>query len=304
MPKVSVVIATYNRARLLKNTLHSIFAQTYKNIEVCVVDDASNDETSKIIDAYAVSHPIQFVRLPQNKGSSNARNIGLEKASGDFIMVWDSDDILYESAIERVMDVFSKYPELQTVSALAYESVSVTKDQSMDTGIVTKADILTKHLPNNTKIRVSRRECFEGVRYQSYNLDFMVNGYLIEKGPWYHIREYLGTITITSDSNSLTLLRKKVSQFKSMHRAPFLYAYLEHFYRDYMSYSPSRYFEYATSASAGLIMSHEFTKAKELLQKAGKVKKNFKWIAYTALSFIPGGAFILKTLYKIANFIG
>ncbi|HBG27355.1 MAG: hypothetical protein A2Y10_18810 [Planctomycetes bacterium GWF2_41_51] len=99
MPTVSVCIPTYNREHLLKETLDSVFAQTYKDFEVVIVDDGSTDGTKQMLEksGYNVRYHWQ-----ENMGDAAARNKLIELAQGKYISFLDSDDILYPDALERM----------------------------------------------------------------------------------------------------------------------------------------------------------------------------------------------------------
>ena len=92
---VSVIIPCYNSDNYLANTLNSVLNQNYKNIEIILIDDGSIDETSKIIESF--KNKDKRIRIFQQKhqGVSAARNLGINKAKGEFITFLDSDD-LYE----------------------------------------------------------------------------------------------------------------------------------------------------------------------------------------------------------------
>ncbi|MDO4563525.1 MAG: glycosyltransferase family 2 protein [Clostridia bacterium] len=100
MSKVSVIIPAYNCAEYVRKTVDSILAQTYKDVEVIVVNDGSQDETQSILESYG--HQIHLINK-QNGGVSSARNAGLDAASGDYIMFLDSDDYLDFDCIERAI---------------------------------------------------------------------------------------------------------------------------------------------------------------------------------------------------------
>jgi len=97
---VSVVIPTYNRAKTIRRAIESVLCQTYQNLEVIVVDDASEDETKKIVDNIQ-DNRIQYVLLEQNHGACYARNVGINRASGEYIGFLDSDDAWMEKKLER-----------------------------------------------------------------------------------------------------------------------------------------------------------------------------------------------------------
>ncbi|MHC4535460.1 MAG: glycosyltransferase family 2 protein [Planctomycetota bacterium] len=98
--KVSICIPTYNRKDFLKETLDSVFAQTYQDFEVVIVDDGSTDGTEQMIkDA---GYPLRYY-WQENKGEVVTRNKLIELAQGRYISFIDSDDILMPDAIERMI---------------------------------------------------------------------------------------------------------------------------------------------------------------------------------------------------------
>ena len=100
-PLVSVIITTYNRVKLLEKTLDSVRNQTYKNLEIIVVSDASNDGTDKYIQNIIDSR-IKYFKLEQNSGlPAVTRNFGLKYSLGEFIAFCDDDDIWVNKKIEE-----------------------------------------------------------------------------------------------------------------------------------------------------------------------------------------------------------
>ncbi|MGB8225840.1 MAG: glycosyltransferase, partial [Sedimentisphaerales bacterium] len=99
MPNISVCIPTYNREYLLKETLDSVFAQTYKDFEIVIVDDGSTDGTKEMLErnGYNVRYFWQA-----NQGDAAARNKLIELAEGKYISFLDSDDLLYPDALEQM----------------------------------------------------------------------------------------------------------------------------------------------------------------------------------------------------------
>ena len=92
--KISVIIPTYNVERYLSTCIEGITNQSYKNIEIILVDDGSNDTSGEICDRYAQKDDRILVIHKKNGGLSDARNVGIKKASGEYIVFVDSDDFL------------------------------------------------------------------------------------------------------------------------------------------------------------------------------------------------------------------
>ena len=106
-PKHSIIVPAYNTGEAIRRCIDSIVAQTYDNWELIIVDDGSRDATPAIIDEYATKDKrIHTVHI-SNGGVSNARNVGIEHAKGEYVMFVDSDDWIepdYLQQVERYMD--------------------------------------------------------------------------------------------------------------------------------------------------------------------------------------------------------
>lgn len=108
-PLVSIVIPIYNVEKYLRECLDSILAQTYKNLEIILIDDGSFDDSGRIADEYAKKDKrIKFVRK-QNEGASKTKNLGIKNATGKFITFIDADDYVREDFIENLVNDMTKY---------------------------------------------------------------------------------------------------------------------------------------------------------------------------------------------------
>ncbi len=105
----SIIIPTYNRAHFIKSTVNTILLQGYTNYELIIVDDGSSDNTDKIIAEIIKENPLikisYFYQINSERGA--ARNNGLKKANGDYVMFIDSDDTLYPNHLKVAHDFIS-----------------------------------------------------------------------------------------------------------------------------------------------------------------------------------------------------
>jgi len=108
-PTISIVIPTRNRRQLLQETMASIMAQTFRDWELIVIDDASEDDTFSCMSRMD-DERIKAIRLQQHSERSAARNLGLGVARGEFIQFFDDDDLLVESALQLHLEAFKRYP--------------------------------------------------------------------------------------------------------------------------------------------------------------------------------------------------
>lgn len=102
-PLVSVVVPIYNVEKYLEDCLHTVIAQTYKNIEVILVDDGATDNSGKIADKLAKKNKNFVVIHKNNGGLSDARNAGIRAAKGEYITFVDSDDCIDIIFVENLM---------------------------------------------------------------------------------------------------------------------------------------------------------------------------------------------------------
>ncbi|MDL1981521.1 MAG: glycosyltransferase [Deltaproteobacteria bacterium] len=110
MPKVSIVIPTYNRAWLLRKAILSVLNQTYQDFEIIVVDDASNDNTIDVISALNDKR-IKYIRHDVNKGEAGARNTGILNTNGQYIAFLDDDDEWLPKKLELQVNKLENSPQ-------------------------------------------------------------------------------------------------------------------------------------------------------------------------------------------------
>ena len=101
--KVSLIVPMYNVAKYIKTCIDSILTQSYKNLELILVDDGSPDNSGKIADQYAVKDGRVKVIHKQNAGVSAARNTGIDAATGDYICFADGDDYVMPNYVEHLL---------------------------------------------------------------------------------------------------------------------------------------------------------------------------------------------------------
>ena len=109
-PKISVIIPVYNRENYIKRVLRSIQNQSYKNIEIIFVDDASQDNSVKLIKEYQRKDKrIRLIKHKKNKGTLITRNDGAMNARGEYITFVDTDDLLYEGILKKLSGAIEMY---------------------------------------------------------------------------------------------------------------------------------------------------------------------------------------------------
>ena len=103
--KISTVVPTYNQEKHLEEALTSIINQTFKPYEILIINDASTDDSKNICEKFQkIYNNIKMINLTKNMGVSNARNVGIKNASGDYIHFMDSDDSMELNMYEEIVD--------------------------------------------------------------------------------------------------------------------------------------------------------------------------------------------------------
>ncbi len=129
-PLVSIIIPTYNRAKLLKRAISSCLKQTYRNIEVIVIDDGCTDNTEQVVKSF-IDERVVYIKNKTNKGIPATRNIGLNIATGEFIGFLDHDDEYLPEKIEEQVKVLTDNPDIGFVVCGRYEIEIKTNKQTI-----------------------------------------------------------------------------------------------------------------------------------------------------------------------------
>ena len=170
--KVSIIVAIYNSAKFLDKLITSIIDQTYKNIEVILVDDGSPDNSGEICDKYAALDSRIKVLHKKNGGACDARNKGLEMVTGEYLSIIDGDDWLEPDYVEYLLKIDShvmqnkpqertyhrKYVGILTeINGFKYfVPMSSPKDKDYENGKIKKNNLTTIYL----RIRKNCTELF------------------------------------------------------------------------------------------------------------------------------------------------
>lgn len=115
---VSIIISTYNRASIIGETINSVIEQSYFNWECIIVDDGSTDNTEEVVANFeAKDSRIKYFSRPNNlpKGPNSARNYGICKSKGNYIISLDSDDWILPNHLEKKISIFKQNPSIDAV---------------------------------------------------------------------------------------------------------------------------------------------------------------------------------------------
>lgn len=174
---VSVIVPVYNVKKYLKRCLDSIVGQTYKNLEIILVDDGSTDGSGEICDKYAEGDGRIRVIHGKNGGVSVARELGLEASRGEYIAFVDSDDIVASEYIEKMIFCANKYGA--EIVSCGYKKIkndvsarSVKKDGKIfqfDGVTALESLLYQKQFDSSLWNKIIKRELFGDVKF--HNLD-------------------------------------------------------------------------------------------------------------------------------------
>jgi glycosyltransferase involved in cell wall biosynthesis len=118
-PLVSAIIIFLNEENFIQEAIESVFAQTYENWELLIVDDGSTDRSTEIALNYAAQHPAKVRYLEheghQNQGMSASRNLGIRQAKGEYIAFLDADDVWLPHKLEQQVEILDSQPEAAMV---------------------------------------------------------------------------------------------------------------------------------------------------------------------------------------------
>lgn len=169
---ISVIVPVYNVETYLSQCIDSILAQTYRDLEILLIDDGSTDQSGHICDAYQAKDERISVFHTENHGLSAARNLGLDHASGAYILLLDSDDWIDEKTVQVLVEYAKKY-DADVVSCAYYYEWKNRRDieEKIDRPIVLegeqvmRAHIQEPYLGYMAWNKLYRKELFSSIRY-------------------------------------------------------------------------------------------------------------------------------------------
>lgn len=185
---VSIITPMYNSGKFIRNTIESVLNQTYEDWEMIIVDDCSKDESPEIVKSYTKKDErIKYIRVSENKGVSNARNVALKNASGRYIAFLDSDDIWEITKLEKQIRFmkekncaisFTSYELINEENQKLNKVVGVPK--SVDYKTLLKGNVLGCLTVVIDKSKLNFDIKMSGVRHEDYVLwlSILKRGYI------------------------------------------------------------------------------------------------------------------------------
>ncbi|MBD2666007.1 glucosyltransferase [Richelia sinica FACHB-800] len=169
MPKISVVIPVYNSEKSVAETLASVIAQTYRDLEIIIVDDGSTDKSIEICQRFK-DERIKIVHQ-QNRGLAGARNTGIRHAQGEFIAFVDSDDLWLPEKLEKHLHHLQHSPQV----GLSFSRSRFIDEQGTPLGIyqmpklinITPGYLFCRNPISNGSSVVIRREVLDAIKFEA-----------------------------------------------------------------------------------------------------------------------------------------
>lgn len=222
-PLISVIMPTYNRAYIIEKAIDSILNQTYKNLELIIIDDCSSDNTEDVIKKYKDKR-LKYIKLEKNSGANYARNIGIDNAKGEYITFQDSDDLSFNNRLEVELNELLKNNVDWVFTS--FKKIDGKKEKIIPLKKINSNEIQEKILYSNfvtTQVLFGKKEIFEDVkfdsslpRFQDWDLAIRIS----KKYKGFHINKvflnmYIQNDSITKNPNkgliALNLLKNKYS---------------------------------------------------------------------------------------------
>jgi len=223
---VSVIITAYNYGKFLEQSIKSVLSQSYKYIELIVVNDGSEDDTEEIIDRFPQIKKVNTKRI----GLAAARNIGAQYSNGDFLLFLDADDYLLFDGIEQNLNHFRKFPMAAYVSGAHLKHDAEGNYLPVNPALYKNGDVYTSLLQGNyigmEATVLYRKELFFSFHFEpklkgceDYDINLRIARYL----PVYSHREFVAVYRIhkenmSADNNKMF----KAATTVLKHQIPFL----------------------------------------------------------------------------------
>lgn len=215
-PRVSILMATYNRAAMIGPTIKSIQKQTFKDWELVIPDDGSTDNTGEVVNVWQKKEPrIKYIKNPVNQGISRNYNMGFALTTGEYIAMIDDDDPWCDDRkLEKQIKFLDEHPDYVGVGGGVIVVDGDGKEQYRYFKAETDADIRNYMLYSNpmanstTMFRRSAAEKVgwydDSIRY-SGDRDFWLK--MGRVGKLYNFKEYFTYYTMAGNNTSITKLR-------------------------------------------------------------------------------------------------
>ena len=239
-PLVSIIVPVYNVEKYIDSCVISIITQTYKNLQVILVDDGTPDNSGKICDEYAKKDNRITVIHKENGGLSSARNAGLDIAKGDYIMFVDGDDYIADNAVEILVSANEKYDadfvQFELIHTKCEDYIKNSVNENYNVQIITDLDKMywkmyeTVGSGESACTKLYKKHLFDGLKFKEgiihedvYFTLFMLQrakkAAYIDIGLYYYIVRENSIITSAFSKkklDSIWVLEERIKEFKRL----------------------------------------------------------------------------------------
>lgn len=187
---ISIIIPVYNSAKFVAETVNSALNSEYKEFEILVIEDGSDDDSLKICEQIASENSqIRILKHKnnQNKGVIASRKLGIDNAKGDFIYFLDSDDILYPKTLTNYIDIFAKHPDITLIHGEVEIVGDCPKNINPQAGFIIGNKDRKYNLPEESYFLESNRICTSTVcvrKSSIQNIDFEYKNIFLMAEDW------------------------------------------------------------------------------------------------------------------------
>ncbi len=317
-PKISVIVPVYNTEKYLSKCLDSILNQTLKDIEVIVVNDGSKDDSQTLINQYKIRDSRIISIIKENGGLSDARNVGIDKASGEYLAFIDSDDYIDSAMFEKMIGLAEKHEseivlcDLVKVDENGIEFRDLPQSPQLPERIVLKDDFtIFGEMSCFACNKIFKKELFaqhrfrKGIHFEDIELipKLVLDSTIISKinEPFYNYFERQDSITKSHTEKGLDMFvavnevsnyfyKSKYNTFATeLRRFQIIQGYYS--YLAYVAYVKNKVLK-----KKMLIMLNDFLKMNQLTQKELRAYKRFGKNYLNSLSLKKRGFYRLALI--------
>jgi len=230
MDLISIIVPVYNVEKYIHQCVDSIINQTYKNIEIILVDDGSPDNCGKICDEYAEKDSRIKVIHKENGGLSDARNHGIDAANGEWLMFVDSDDYILPDMAGKLLCVAKENNVRMAVCGVILfddEKEYVPSHLTVDKGVYSAEDIFANNIPTSFVVawnKIYDKHLFDEYRFEkgrihedeiaAHHLIGQCDRVAVTEEKFYRYRQVAGSITKVFNYKRLDCVYAQYDRFE------------------------------------------------------------------------------------------
>jgi len=290
-PAVSVILPTYNRSKTLERAINSVLKQTYSDLELIIVDDASTDNTEEIVKAFMNKDGrVIYIKHSSNTGPAGARNTGIKRSTGRYIGFQDSDDEWMPDKLEKQVKILDNSPSHTGMVYTAFIRIFSNKSIYVPPEkIRIKEGFIHYELLNGNFIGMPttliKKECFDRVGLFDESLPPLEDWELFLRISKYFSISYIDEALVAEFESEDSISKVKASNIRALRLI------LKKHYESFRKV-PKALARYCFMIGDFLYRSGDKTDAREYLKNAFRLRPiNSKYFMGYMLSFIGQGIY-------------